>query len=107
MRKTCRNRKFFSRDEKNLQIGARTTALRVSAVLILLVNVSERLIGDKMYPNYECNNYPMNITDDDGPFLIMEAELSGDVELKMSLRKTPAIDIRVRLFLRRSIFASQ
>lgn len=40
-----------------------------------------------MYPNYECNNYPMNITDDDGPFLIMEAELSGDVELNDEFKK--------------------
>ena len=52
-----------------------------------------------MYPGYECNNYPISITDEDGPFLIMEAE--------MSLRKTPAIDIRVRLFLRRLIFAGR
>lgn len=40
-----------------------------------------------MYPDYEYNNYPMSITDDDGPFLIMEAELSGDVELNDELKK--------------------
>jgi len=66
--------------------------------LILLVNVTERLIGDKMYPYYECDNYPMSITDDDGPFLIMEARLSGDDELNDDFRK---------LFLRRLIFAGR
>ena len=40
-----------------------------------------------MYPDYECNNYPMSITDEDGPFLIMEAELSGDVELNDEFKK--------------------
>ena len=54
-----------------MQIGTRMTTLRVNAVSISLVNVSERLIGDKMYPDYECNNYPMSITDDDGPFLMV------------------------------------
>ena len=28
-----------------------------------------------MYPGYESNNYPMSVTDEDGPFLVMEAEL--------------------------------
>lgn len=40
-----------------------------------------------MYPYYECDNYPMSITDDDGPFLIMEARLSGDDELNDDFRK--------------------
>lgn len=40
-----------------------------------------------MYPGYECNNYPISITDEDGPFLIMEAELSGDVELNDEFKK--------------------
>lgn len=40
-----------------------------------------------MYPDYECNNYPMSVTDEDGPFLIMEAELSGDVELNDEFKK--------------------
>lgn len=40
-----------------------------------------------MYPDYECNNYPMSITDEDGPFLVMEAELSGDVELNDEFKK--------------------
>lgn len=40
-----------------------------------------------MYPDYECNNYPMSVTDEDGPFLIMEAELSGDDELNDDFRK--------------------
>ena len=56
----------------------------MSAVSILLVNVSERLIGDKMYPDYECNNNPMSITDEDGPFLVMEAELFYNDEFKKS-----------------------
>lgn len=28
-----------------------------------------------MYPDYERNNNPMRITDEDGPFLVMEATL--------------------------------
>ena len=78
----------------------------MSAVLILLVNVTERLIGDKMYPYYECDNYPMSITDDDGPFLIMEARLATTSSM-MILGKAPVIDARVRLFLRRLIFAGR
>lgn len=66
------------------------TALRVSAGSILLVNVSERLIGDKMYPDYECNNYPMSITDEDGPFLVMEAELFYNDELNDEFKKSRA-----------------
>lgn len=60
-----------------------------------------------MYPYYECDNYPMSITDDDGPFLIMEARLSGDASSMMILGKAPVIDARVRLFLRRLIFAGR
>lgn len=66
------------------------TTLRVSAGSILLVNVSERLIGDKMYPDYERNNYPMSITDEDGPFLVMEAELFYNDELNDEFKKSRA-----------------
>lgn len=73
-----------------MQIGARATTLCVSAVSILLVNVSERLIGDKIYPDYECNNNPMSITDEDGSFLVMEAELFYNDELNDEFKKSRA-----------------
>lgn len=44
-----------------------------------------------MYPDYECNGYPMSITaDDDGPFLIMEAELFYNDELNDEFKKSGA-----------------
>ena len=43
-----------------------------------------------MYPDYECNNYPMSITDEDGPFLIMEAELFYNDELNDEFKKNRA-----------------
>lgn len=41
-----------------------------------------------MYPDSEVNNYPMNIKDTDGPFLIMEATLFGDDKLNDEFKKT-------------------
>lgn len=43
-----------------------------------------------MYPDYECNNYPMSITDEDGPFLVMEAELFYNDELNDEFKKSRA-----------------
>lgn len=60
-----------------------------------------------MYPDYERNNYPMSITDEDGPFLVMEATLFGTPNSMVGLGKAPNIDTRARLFLRRLIFASR
>ena len=41
-----------------------------------------------MYPDSEGNNFPMNIKDTDGPFLIMEATLFGDDKLNDEFKKT-------------------
>ena len=61
-----------------------------------------------MYPDYECNNYPMSITDDDGPFLVMEAELFYNDELKMSSRRAGrAITILAQVLLRQFITANR
>lgn len=61
-----------------------------------------------MYPDYECNNYPMSITDDDGPFLVMEAELFYNDELKMSSRRTGyAITILAQVLPRHFITANR
>ena len=43
-----------------------------------------------MYPDYECNNNPMSITDEDGPFLVMEAELFYNDELNDEFKKSRA-----------------
>lgn len=43
-----------------------------------------------MYPGYECNGYPMSITDDDGPFPIIEAELFCNDELNDEFKKSRA-----------------
>ncbi len=43
-----------------------------------------------MYPDYERNNYPMSITDEDGPFLVMEAELFYNDELNDEFKKSRA-----------------
>lgn len=60
-----------------------------------------------MYPDYERNNNPMSITDEDGPFLVMEAPFLATPNSMMGLGKAPNIDTRARLFLRRLIFASR
>lgn len=43
-----------------------------------------------MYPDYEYNNNPMSITDEDGPFLVMEAELFNNDELNDEFKKSRA-----------------
>lgn len=40
-----------------------------------------------MYPDYERNNNPMSITDEDGPFLVMEAKLFYNDELNDEFKK--------------------
>lgn len=43
-----------------------------------------------MYPDYERNNSPISITDEDGPFLVMEAELFYNDGLNDEFKKSRA-----------------